>query len=71
MLLRQVDCETEVGIGEASINSILRLCLNQEEEEGEEEKEAEAAKEPISEPRFQNVYLENHPSLSYSQELQI
>lgn len=68
-MLRQVDCE--ISLGETSLNSILRPCLKQEEEEGKEEKEAETAKEPIREFRFQNVSLENHPSLSYSQKLQI
>lgn len=68
-MLRQVDCE--ISLGKTSLNFILRLYLKQEEEEGKEEKEAETAKEPIRKPRFQNISLENHPSLSYSQKLQI
>lgn len=68
-MLRQVDCE--ISLGKTILNSILRLSLKQEEEEGKEEKEAETTKEPIREFRFQNVSLENHPSLSYSQKLKI
>lgn len=68
-MLRQVDCE--ISLDKTSLNSILRLYLKQEEGEGKEEKEAETTKEPICEFKFQNVSLENHPSLSYSQKLKI